>query len=240
VTATGSPGDIHLRIADLARDLHGSPETDATAVADRIVEYAATEIPGAQYAGVTLATSRNRVETPASTHPYPALLDEFQERHLEGPCLSAAWHEHTVRVDDLEIDHRWPGYRRDALANTPVRSILSFRLFTSDLTMGALNVYADRTNAFDADSEEIGYVLATHAALAWDTVRREDQFRSALASRDVIGQAKGILMERFGVDAVQAFELLKRLSQDSNTRLVDVAQKLTVVDAARGTQKEDS
>ncbi len=193
----------------------------------QIVEHAALEIPGADYAGVTLATSRNEVTTPASTHRYPALLDTIQERHAEGPCLSAAWNQHTVRIDDLRIDDRWPSYQRDALALTPIRSVLSFRLFTSDRTMGALNVYAEKPGAFNSESEEIGYVLATHTALAWDTVRRESQFRSALASRDIIGQAKGILMARFNIDAVRAFDLLKRVSQDSNTRLIDVAVKLT-------------
>lgn len=228
MNSTTSHTDIHTRIADLARSLH-SAEQNEKPVAQRVVEYAATEIPGAQYAGITLVRAHSQVETPATTHEYPALLDTFQQRHLEGPCLSAAWHEHTVRVDDLEVDDRWPGYRLDALGNTPVRSILSFRLFTSDHTMGALNVYSETPGVFDAESEDIGYVLATHAALAWDTVRREGQFRSALASRDVIGQAKGILMERFGIDAVQSFELLKRLSQDTNTRLVEVAAKLAAL-----------
>lgn len=69
-------------------------------------------------------------------------------------------------------------------------------------------------------------MLATHAALAWHMVRRDEQFRSALASRDVIGQAKGMLMERFDLDAVRAFELLKRLSQNMNTPLADVAQQV--------------
>ena len=229
---TDAHGDIHTRIADLARSLHNSPAFADQPVAQRVVEYAADEIPGAQYAGITLVTARREVATPATTHRYPELLDAYQERHLEGPCLSAAWHEHTVRVDDLEADDRWPAYRLDALGNTPIRSIMSFRFFASDSTTGALNVYSERAHAFDADAEDIGYVLATHTALAWDTVRREGQFRSALASRDVIGQAKGMLMERFSIDAVQAFELLKRLSQDSNTRLADIAEKLTAPDGA--------
>jgi GAF domain-containing protein len=221
-----SPADIHTRIADVARSLYDSAQDADEPVAHQVVDYAVGEIPGAQYAGITLATSLRHVETPAATHEYPVLLDTFQQRHFEGPCLSAAWHEHTVRVENLETDDRWPDYRRDALNGTPIRSILSFRLFTSEQTIGALNVYADDPQAFDDESEDIGYALATHAALAWDTERREGQFRSALASRDVIGQAKGMLMERFGVDAVRAFELLKKISQDTNTRLADVANQV--------------
>lgn len=219
--------DVHHRIADLARRLHASPDEDSASILQRIVEYAVGEVPGADYAGVTHVTSATRLHTPATTHPYPALLDTIQQRHQQGPCLTAAWTQHTVRLDDIATDHRWPFYQRDALKVTPIRSILCFRMFTSDTTLGALNLYADRPHAFDEEAEEIGYVLATHTALAWDTARREDQFRSALASRDIIGQAKGMLMARFDIDAVQAFELLKRLSQESNIRLADIAAKLT-------------
>lgn len=224
--------DIHTRIADVARTLHDSAQDAGEPVAQQVVDYAVSEIPGAQYAGITVATSRREVETPAATHEYPALLDAYQQKHQQGPCLSAAWHEHTVRVENLETDDRWPDYRRDALNGTPIRSILSFRLFTSEQTIGALNVYADDPRAFDDESEDIGYALATHAALAWDTERRVGQFRSALASRDVIGQAKGMLMERFGVDAVRAFELLKKISQDTNTRLADVAHQVVATSLA--------
>jgi GAF domain-containing protein len=213
----------------LALNLHNSPQDSAELVLERMVEYAVDEIPGTKYAGVTLARSPSQLETFATTHPFPAILDAIQQRYGQGPCLSAVWQQHTVRIDDLADDRRWPSYRRDALEATPIRSILSFRLFTSDEAMGALNLYADQPHAFDEDAEEIGYVFATHAALAWDTVRREEQFRSALASRDLIGQAKGILMARFGIDAVQAFELLKRVSQASNTRLVEIARKLTTM-----------
>lgn len=219
--------DVHHRIADLARSLHGSPSDAADTVAQRIVEYAVYAVAGAEYAGITLATPSGDIETPATTHAYPVLLDDIQQRYKEGPCFIAAWHQHTVRIDDLTNDKRWPNYRRDALAATPIVSILSFRLFASEHTMGALNLYSDKPYAFDEAAEEIGYVLATHAALAWDTVRREDHFLSALASRDIIGQAKGILMARFNIDAVQAFELLKRLSQERNTKLIDVAHQVT-------------
>jgi GAF domain-containing protein len=223
-------GDVHHRIADLARRLHSGPPEDSDSILQRIVEYAVSEVPGADYAGVTYVTSATELHTPATTHPYPALLDAIQQRHRQGPCLTAVWTQHTVRLNDLASDHRWPFYQRDALKVSPIRSILSFRMFTSDKTFGALNLYANRPHAFADEAEEIGYVLATHASLAWDTSRRENQFRSALASRDTIGQAKGILMVRFNIDAVQAFELLKRLSQESNTRLADVAEKLTTMD----------
>jgi GAF domain-containing protein len=220
----------HQRIADLARELYGQPmDHGADPILQRIVGYAVSAIPAADYAGVTLIVSGTDTETPAASHPYPALLDTVQHNHGEGPCFEAARSDSAIRLHDLVNDRRWPRFRRDALRVAPVRSIVSFGLFTSDSTMAALNVYADRPNVFSDDDVDLGYAVATHAALAWDAQRRETQFRSGLASRDLIGQAKGILMNHFDIDAVAAFDLLRRLSQQTNTRLVDVADQVVTV-----------
>ena len=197
-------GQLHRRIAGLARDLHNRPGDDRQAVIDQLVVEAAHTVPGAQYAGLTVATVRGQISTPAASHRYPVLLDEIQQRCMEGPCLLAAWEHHTVRVNDLSTETRWPKYRQAALVDTPIRSILSFELFTSSQSLGALNVHADAPYAFDDEAMDIGIVFAAHAALVWDSVRREHTFQSALASRDIIGQAKGILMEQFGIDAMRA------------------------------------
>jgi hypothetical protein len=105
---------------------------------------------------------------------------------------------------------------------------MAFQLFIADQTMGALNVYAEQPHAFDQTSKDIGRVFAAHSSVAWNAARREEQFSRALASRDTIGQAKGMIMERYGVDAVQAFNVLRKLSQDSNVPLVRVATELVV------------
>jgi GAF domain-containing protein len=169
------------------------------------------------------ATPASRSQT--ATGRYPALLDKIQHVHGEGPCLSAAWERHVIRIDDLTLEQRWPAYSHDAIEQTPIRSIVSFQLFTEHQMMGALNLYAEQPDVFDDDAIELGLIFATHTALAWKLVRRETQFRRALASRDIIGQAKGMVMERFKIDAVQAFELLKRLSQNSNTPVAAVARR---------------
>ena len=96
--------------------------------------------------------------------------------------------------------------------------------------MAALNFHAEMTGVFTEESVEIGLVFAAHTSMAWKSMCRELQFRSALASRDVIGQAKGILMERFDINALAAFELLQKLSQQSNTKLADLAERLIVID----------
>jgi GAF domain-containing protein len=216
----------HLRIAELVQDLHSRPDTDSDTVLDELVEHAAIEIPGAQYAGITVTRNAKHIDTPAATHKWPILLDEIQQRHREGPCLTAAWEEKTVLVADLEVDDRFPMYRREVLEQTPIRTIMAFQLFIADETMGALNVYAEQPNVFDKSTRDIGRVFAAHSSVAWNSARRDEQFKRALASRDVIGQAKGMIMERYGVDAVQAFEVLRKLSQDSNVPLVQVAADL--------------
>lgn len=153
-------------------------------------------------------------------------MDKIQQRHQEGPCLTAAWEEKTIHVADLETDDRFPLYRQDVLAETPIRTIMAFQLFIAGETMGALNVYAEEPDVFGDESRNIGLVFAAHSSVAWNSARRDEQFKNALASRDVIGQAKGMIMERYGVDAVQAFELLRKLSQDSNVALIKVATQL--------------
>jgi GAF domain-containing protein len=216
----------HLRIAELVQELHSRPDTDSETVIAELAEHAAVEVPGARYAGITVSRNAKHIDTPAATHIYPVLLDKIQQRHRQGPCLTAAWEEKTIHVADLEADDRFPLYRADALAETPIRSIMAFQLFIAGETMGALNVYAEQANSFDDESRNIGLVFAAHSSVAWNSARREQQFKRALASRDVIGQAKGMIMERYGVDAVRAFELLRKLSQDSNVPLIEIANEL--------------
>ena len=183
-------------------------------------------VPGAEYVGITLIGPAGEIDTIGPTHPIARTLDDVQREVGEGPCLSAAWEQHTIRIDDLTTDGRWPKYRIAALERTPVRSVLAFRLFNDDRSMAALNFYGNAVGAFDDESVEIGLLFAAHTTVAWNLMRREQQFQSALASRDVIGQAKGILMERFDIDAVAAFELLRRTSQESNQKLVEIAHRL--------------
>jgi GAF domain-containing protein len=226
VNDPGAVEATHLRIAELVQELYSRPDTDSDTVIAELAENAAVEVPGAQYAGVTVTRNAKHIDTPAATHKWPILLDEIQQRHREGPCLTAAWEEKTIHVADLETDDRFPLYCQDALAETPIRSIMAFQLFIAGETMGALNVYAEQSHAFSPESRAIGLIFAAHSSVAWNSARRDEQFKRALSSRDTIGQAKGMIMERYGVDAVQAFEVLRKLSQDSNVPLVQVATEL--------------
>lgn len=219
---------IALQISDMIREIQQTPHTDldVDAILGELAESGVSYIAAAQHAGITIASRDGKLHTAAATSEYPILLDKFQQRAGEGPCLTAAWEQHVIKVDDVETEQRWTAYCRDTLDETPIRSIMAFQLYADQQTMGALNFYAERPYAFDAEAVEAGLIVATHAALAWNLLRRDEQFRSALATRDIIGQAKGMLMERFKIDAVQAFEVLKRLSQNSNTPLVDIAHEI--------------
>jgi hypothetical protein len=229
MTAVNDPAEVeatHLRIAEIVQELYGRDDVDSDTVIAELAEHAAVEIPGAQYAGVTVTRNGRQIDTPAATHKWPILLDEIQQRHRQGPCLSAAWEEKTIHVRDLETDERFPLYARDVLAETPIRSVMSFQMWIAGETMGALNVYAETPNVFDEKTRAVGLVFAAHSSVAWNAARRDEQFKKALASRDVIGQAKGMLMERYGVNAIQAFDLVRKLSQDSNTPLIQIATDL--------------
>lgn len=215
-----------LEFAEKVRTLQERSSAGFRTTLDELTAGAGAAMPNADHVGITLVDRRGAVSTVGATHRAARLLDKIQEAVREGPCLAAAWEQHVMRIDDMSADTRWPRYSREAIELTPVRSVLSFQMFVEAKAMAALNFYAERPHAFDEECAEIGLIFATHTAIAWNVIRQEDQFRSALASRDIIGQAKGMLMERFKVDAVHAFELLKRLSQDSNTPLVKVAEQL--------------
>jgi ANTAR domain-containing protein/GAF domain-containing protein len=217
---------LATRLADAIRGLQSGPVPDLDGTLGELTTAATASVPGAQHAGITVATRQKKVETAASTHRVAVLLDDIQRDHGEGPCLSAAWDQQIIRIDDMASEDRWPCYCQDALAHTSIRSVLSYRLFVDHDAMGALNFYADAPHAFDDEAIEMGLLWATHTALAWTMVRRDKEFRSALASRDIIGQAKGVIMERYTVDSVQAFDMLKRLSQDSNVPVAEIAKRL--------------
>jgi GAF domain-containing protein len=136
-------------LAELVQTLQQQQrETDVDAVLRELTKSAVKSMPGAQYAGITIATRDGKVRTASATNSYPFLLDQIQQRHDQGPCLSAAWEQHVVRINDLTLDDRWPAYCREAVEATPIRSVLSFQLFADHHSMGALSFYAEQPNVF--------------------------------------------------------------------------------------------
>lgn len=220
---TGDRVDLAAQLADLAKQATSVQSLDELL---HTVTTAATElVDGADEADILLIESRKKFRSHAPTSDLPVRLDELQQQTGQGPCVDAALNQTMVRANNLATDTRWPEFAPAAI-NAGVYSILSYTLYSGGGSLGALNLIAKRVNAFDDQDEEIGLMLATHCAIAFDAVNKHEQFQSALASRDIIGQAKGMIMERFGVDATRAFELLRKLSQDSNTPLATVAAQL--------------
>jgi transcriptional regulator with GAF, ATPase, and Fis domain len=140
--------------------------------------------------------------------------------------MDAVWEQRVVRVDDLSVEDRWPQFVEQAAA-LGVGSMMCFQLFVTGDRLGAFNMYSRTAGAFGTDSEEIGEMLAAHAAVALAGAEHEQNLRAGMSSRDVIGQAKGILMERYKLTADQAFGVLTRVSQELNRKLVDIAGELT-------------
>lgn len=215
--------DLAERMGELARELQ--QERDGAAILLRMVRAAVEMIPGVQEASISLVLARKKVVARAPSGPLARDLDALQERFGEGPCLDAV-HEHTVvRVPDMEAERRWPRFAAEAKA-LGAASMLSIRLFVEGEKLGALNLFSRDTDAFDEESEEIASLVAAHAAVVLAGTQHADQLRDAAATRDVIGQAKGILMERYKITAAHAFLLLAQASSRTNTKLVRVAERL--------------
>lgn len=221
----GGPGSDQLGVVlgDLARRLQG--ESGEQGTLDAIVHAAVQTIPGAGYAGVSEIRGRHRIRTTAATSEVVREVDQLQYDADEGPCLSSLYDEVTVRAPDLVGDPRWPRFGAK-VAGLGMGSMLSFQLYVTRGNLGALNLYADRTGAFTDESEQVGLLFAAHAAVAMSDAREISQLTHALGVRDVIGQAKGILMERHRLTGEEAFALLVASSQQTNVKLLDVARRL--------------
>ncbi len=209
--------------AEVARALRAEGSVQATLA--KIVELAVSTVDGCDHAGVTLVEERT-VRTPAASDDVPRLVDTVQYETGEGPCLDAIRKHEVFQTDDLLREVRWPNFSRRAAEESGVASMLCFRLFVEADTMGALNMYSRNKGAFDAEDRAVGSIFAAHAAVALSAARQQDQLEQALETRDVIGQAKGILMARQDVTAEQAFDMLRRGSQRLNIKLRELARQV--------------
>jgi transcriptional regulator with GAF, ATPase, and Fis domain len=218
----GSRAGVARELSELAREMQAEATTGA--LLQRIVAAAVTEVAGAQYAGITLL-AHGQVSTPAASAELVEQIDQAQYETGQGPCIDAAAEHATVRSDDLQADGRWPRFGPRA-AELGVRSMMAFQLFVEAGSMGALNLYAESVAAFGEESESTGMLLAAHAAVAMTAARTEASLRAGLDTRDVIGQAKGILMERYKISGTAAFGLLITASQAVNEKLYLVAGHL--------------
>jgi hypothetical protein len=209
-------------LAESARAIAGS-ERVADAL-PRIVEGATAVVPGVRDAGMAMWT-RGLLVCAAHTTETAEAVDRAQIGMAEGPCIDAVAGTDTVVLPDATTETRWPRFVREAVRHG-VRASLSVP-FTSDRPVGALNLHLTR-HALDDRSARLrtqrrARLFALYASLALAGTDRVENLERAIVRRDVIGQAKGIIMHRYGVDAEEAFTRLRCASQSTNTKLYDVA-----------------
>lgn len=192
------------------------------ATLQQIVDLAVSTLDSCEHAGVSYIVKRH-VTSPASSGPVPRALDQIQTEVDQGPCLDAIREDDVFTTGDLRSERRWPLFSHRAHEATGVRSVLSLKLFVEDDTMGALNLYSTAPDAFDRGDVAIASVFAAHAAVAMAAARREDELEQKASTRELIGRAKGIVMAESGVDAEEAFDMLRRASQRLNVRILDLA-----------------
>ena len=236
--ASGQGGDGEATVADLGEVMGEIARTiqqehgDVEKTLQAITAAARQAIPCADAVSVSLVQGR-RVEPRAATDDLPREIDDLQSRVGEGPCLDALREDKTVRVEDYTSEDRWPRFAAEA-ARQGVGSSISFQLFVDRDSLGALNVYSRRPGAFGEDAETIGLVFASHASIALSAAQSEENLHRAIDKRELIGQAKGILMERHRLTADQAFQVLVRASSHTNRKLFDIADELTTTGALPG------
>ncbi|MDG6107103.1 GAF and ANTAR domain-containing protein [Dactylosporangium aurantiacum] len=223
--------ELASRMGRLAQDLHGGACLQE--VLQGIVDAAVQTVPHAEHAGVTLRTPRQTTCTPVASDDFVRAVDQLQYDLGEGPCLSALFDEPLVRMPDVTTETRWPAFTARARKAGP-GSMLSFRLVATDTQHGGLNLYAEQPGRFDELDEHIGLLFAAHAAGALGGLLRREQLSAALSTHDTIGQAKGILVERYRINSDAAFQLLVRASQHTNTKLAEIADHLVRTGELRG------
>lgn len=227
-------------VARLAMDLSVATGVDETV--DLSLQYARVAV-GADAASVMLLEHRGRdIKIAGTSGAEAAKADQLQLELNEGPCLDAARHIArlkpaatersaaytfmTHQIEDTLDEDRWPVWSARIAADLDLRSVLSIQLRLPNVRIGVLNLYSTKPHRFAPHDRQIAELLAQHTALAVAAEQHSVNLWEAIDARQLIGQAQGLLMERYGMSAPQSFAVLRRYSQDYNLKLHDVAQQL--------------
>lgn len=209
------------------------PVSDPPELVSRIVGEATRVVPSARDAGVIVTGTDGTLKTVFASGVPPRELDELQMRLGTGPCLTAARKQIVVRMHDIAADTRWPEFCR-AAKGCEVGSMLCVPLYVDDQLLGTLSLYGQQPDVFRDGAESVARMVATLAAVALADSFHRSRIERALGNRDLIGQAKGILMCRHGLQADAAFEMLRAHSQRTNSKLVAVAAHLVETGTLEG------
>ncbi|MFC0623668.1 GAF and ANTAR domain-containing protein [Kribbella deserti] len=206
-------------------ELHGADGIEETV--DAVLQFALRAV-NCTHAGLALAVRGRRAEVGAVTDPVVEKLHQFQIDAADGPLLASLTAQVPIHIPNAPAETRWPNWAAAAGA-LGIGSVLDVPLAVSVQLVGVLSLYSTEPNAFSADDEAVAHILARHASVAVAAARKQESLTQAVDARKLVGQAMGILMMKYDVDDDRAFAILKRYSQDTNTKLRDVAQQ--VVDA---------
>lgn len=223
MTTDGGAGELAMTIARLSQS--ALDQSSAEDTLQGIVELAARTVPGATSAGVAVLRPDATLETLACTDDLALTVDDAQSRLREGPGLSAAEQrrEAVVRVDDMATERRWPGFAREA-ARLGIGSMITCGLRTEHGAAAALSLHSSAPRAFDEAAAEMASSYAAPCSAALHQASLIASLRTAMISRQLIGEATGILMERHRVDSRRAFGMLVQRSQGLNVKLRVVAE----------------
>ncbi len=197
---------------------------DLDATLGSITRAAVEVVPNVAFASITVKHGDGRLSTSAPTDPSVLALDAAQYKFQEGPCYEAATETVHVTSPYLADDERFPRYAPIAVA-AGIQAQAGIRLFDGPDSNGALNLYSLQRGSFE-DLDMLGQLFVHQSAVALAYARQVTQLQEAVRTRQLIGQAVGVTMERFGLDDARAFAFLTRLSQDSNIKLRVIAERL--------------
>ena len=175
-------------------------------------------------ASITVLGPDRTLETVAASDDRITKADRLQYDLDQGPCLDAVYTDGVFRVEDMAADSRWPQWTPHA-AGLGIGALLAVHLYT-DTALGALNLYSEKPREYDELDVEAAKVVAAHASVVLAHTRTQQNLWRAIDTRNLIGQAQGILMERYGLTADKAFAILSRYSQARHTRLSVIAEEL--------------
>jgi PAS domain S-box-containing protein len=228
--STGDVSESELgRLLSLAREDLASellPDEDPEVLLTRAVELSLRWIPHADAASVTIANKSGQLRTAATTGALASGCDQLQIDLDEGPITEVIAEHRLRRVDDIRDDPRWPNFGAQA-SELGMRSLLVCELPVLRGGAGTLNLYSDRPHAFTPVAELVAPVFAARASIALTHADQVFNLRRAMASRQQIGQAVGILMERHKIDEEAAFKRLVSASQQAHMKIRDIAARIS-------------
>lgn len=218
-----SSPDVAVALTEAAKAIHSPRTLEDTLTA--IVHAARDALPEMDHVGISVSHRDGKIETLAGTDQLVWDLDTLQYELGEGPCVSSIEDDPVVLLEHAAQDRRWPSFLPRAV-EAGLRAQLGLRLYTDQDTLGGLNLYSTKSETIPPDTVQMAELFATHAAIALDRARYDHHLNEALVTRKTIGQAIGLVMQRYQIDEDRAFHFLIRASSTSNTKLRTVAEQV--------------